>query len=142
MTRHSESARLVAAVTLTLLLAGAGSALAGGSGLDEPDDADVGTPFFGIVKDLDNRGRAIADAKVVASLKGGNTSFVMRADTQGHFKFTGFAKDVDPNTVEISCAVDGYTLTRTVRRKLSNDPGAPVEVDCLMAKQQAAPPPK
>jgi len=129
-------------VALALMLAGSGRVLAGGSGLDEPDDADVGTPFFGIVKDLDARGRAIPDAKVTASLKGGNTSFVMRADAQGHFKFTGFAKDVDPNTVEITCTVDGYKLQRTVRRKLSNDPGAPVEVDCLMAKQQAAPQPK
>jgi hypothetical protein len=129
-------------ISVALMLASAGHVRAGGSGLDEPDDSDVGTPFFGIVKDLDNRGRAMPDAKIVASLKGGNTSFVMRADAQGHFKFTGFAKDIDPNTVEISCSVDGYTLERTVRRKLSNDPGAPVEVDCLMAKQQAAPPPK
>jgi hypothetical protein len=129
-------------VALALMFAAGDRGWAGGSGLDEPDDADVGTPFFGLVKDLDSRGRAIPDAKVTASLKGGSTSFVMRADAQGHFKFTGFAKDVDPNTVEITCAVDGYRLERTVRRKLSSDPGAPVEVDCLMAKQQAAPPPK
>src|SRR5580692_12942231 len=75
-------------------------AWAGGSGLDEPDDADVGTPFFGFVKNV-TLGGTIPDARVVASLKGGSTSFVMRADVQGHFKFTGFAKDVDPNTVEI-----------------------------------------
>jgi len=140
MTRAPISIAL--SVALAMSLAAAGGAQAGGSGLDEPDNADVGTPFFGVVKDLDNGGRAIADAKVTASLKGGNTSFVMRADAQGHFKFTGFAKEVDPNTVEITCAVDGYKLERTVRRKLSNDPGAPVEVDCLMAKQQAASPPK
>ena len=130
------------AASVAVVLAFMPAAWAGGSGLDEPDDADVGTPFFGIVKNLDNGGRAMPDAKVTASLKGGNTSFVMRADAQGHFKFTGFAKDVDPNIVEIVCSVDGYKLERTVRRKLSNDPGAPVEVDCLMAKQQAAPPPK
>ena len=109
-------------------------AWAGGSGLDEPDDTDVGTPFFGFVKNV-TLGGTLPDAKVVASLKGGNTSFVMRADAQGHFRFTGFAKDIDPTTVEITCAVDGYTLQRTVRRKLSSDPGAPVEVDCLMAQQ-------
>ena len=127
-------------LALVMTLGAADCGWAGGSGLDEPDNADVGTPFFGIVKDLDNHGRAMPDAKVTASLKGGNTSFVMRADAQGHFRFTGFAKDVDPNTVEITCTVEGYKLERTVRRKLSNDPGAPVEVDCLMAKQQAAPP--
>src|ERR1700759_4668396 len=125
-------ARGLMAVGLFIGLApGAG---AGGSGLDGPDEAEAGTPFFGFVKNV-TAGGTIPDAKVVASLKGGNTSFVMRADAQGHFRFNGFAKDVDPASVEIVCAVDGFTLQRTVRRKLSNDPGAPVEVDCLMAKQ-------
>jgi len=114
----------------------AGGAFAGGSGLDEQDDADAGTPFFGFVKDLDARGRGIADAKVVAEIKGGNASLVTRADAQGHYRITGFGKDVDPNTVEISCTVAGYTLQRAARRKLSNDPGAPVEVDCLMTKKK------
>jgi len=122
-----------AALALTLAISGA---WAGGSGLDEQDDADAGTPFFGFVKDLDARGRGLADAKVVAEIKGGNASLVTRADAQGHYRITGFGKDVDPNTVEISCTVAGYTLQRAARRKLSNDPGAPVEVDCLMTKQK------
>ncbi len=130
---------LAVGLCVGLALVSSGPTWAGGSGLDEPDDADVGTPFFGFVKNT-TLGGTMPDAKVVASLKGGNTSFVMRADAQGHFRFTGFAKDVDPGTVEITCTVEGYTLQRTVRRKLSNDPGAPVEVDCLMAKQQDAPP--
>ena len=71
-----------------------GSAWAGGSGLDEQDDADAGTPFFGFVKDLDARGRAIPDAKVVAEIKGGNASLVTRADAQGHYRITGFGKDL------------------------------------------------
>jgi hypothetical protein len=130
---------LVTALALTL----AGTAAwAGGSGLDEQDDADAGTPFFGFVKDLDARGKAIPDAKVVAEIKGGNASLVTRADAQGHYRITGFGKDVDPNTIEINCTVAGYRLERAARRKLSNDPGAPVEVDCLMTKQQAASPPK
>jgi hypothetical protein len=126
---------VVTGAALALALAGT-EAWAGGSGLDEQDDADAGTPFFGFVKDLDARGRGIADAKVVAEIKGGNASLVTRADAQGHYRITGFGKDVDPNTVEISCTVAGYTLQRAARRKLSNDPGAPVEVDCLMAKQK------
>ena len=126
---------VAAGAALALALAGNG-AWAGGSGLDEQDDADAGTPFFGFVKDLDARGRAIPDAKVVAEIKGGNASLVTRADAQGHYRITGFGKDVDPNTVEISCTVAGYTLQRAARRKLSNDPGAPVEVDCLMTKQK------
>src|ERR1051326_9091017 len=126
---------VVTGAALALVLTGT-AAWAGASGLDEADDADAGTPFFGFVKDLDARGRGIADAKVVAEIKGGNASLVTRADAQGHYRITGFGKDVDPNTVEISCTVAGYTLQRAARRKLSNDPGAPVEVDCLMTKQK------
>ncbi len=123
-------------VTAAALALAGSPAWAGGSGLDEQDDADAGTPFFGFVKDLDARGKAIPDAKVVAEIKGGNASLVTRADAQGHYRITGFGKDVDPNTVEINCTVAGYRLERAARRKLSNDPGAPVEVDCLMTKQK------
>ena len=126
---------LVTGAALALAFAGA-AAWAGGSGLDEQDDADAGTPFFGFVKDLDARGRGLADAKVVAEIKGGNASLVTRADAQGHYRITGFGKDVDPNSVEVTCSVAGYKLDKAIRRKLSNDPGAPIEVDCLMAKQK------
>ena len=137
--RRASRFGVLTGVALALALAGP-AAWAGGSGLDEADDADAGTPFFGFVKDLDARGRGIADAKVVAEIKGGNASLVTRADAQGHYRITGFGKDVDPSTVEINCTVAGYTLQRAARRKLSNDPGAPVEVDCLMTKQAATPP--
>jgi len=125
---------LIVALALTLAL-GAGGAFAGGSGLDEQDDADAGTPFFGFVKDLDARGKGIADAKVTAEIKGSNAALITRADAQGHYRLAGFGKDVNPDNVAITCTVDGYKLDRTPRRKLSNDPGAPVEVDCLMVKQ-------
>jgi hypothetical protein len=124
---------LAVGLCVGLALATSAPARAGGSGLDEPDEAETGTPFFGFIKNL-TLGGTIPDAKVVASLKGGNTSFVIRGDKSGHFRFTGFAKDVDPDKVEIVCSVDGYKLARTVRRKLSSDPGAPIEVDCLMSK--------
>src|SRR5262249_18388942 len=101
----------VTGAAFALALAGT-AAWAGRSGLDAQDAADGGTPFFGFVKDLDARGRGIADAKVVAEIKGGNASLVTRADAQGHYRITGFGKDVDPNTVEISCTVAGYTLQR------------------------------
>lgn len=124
-----------AALALVVALAGSAGARAGGSGLDEQDDADAGTPFFGFVKNLDARGKGIADAKVTAEIKGGNASLITRADAQGHYRLAGFGKDVDPNTIEITCTADGFTLQRTARRKLSNDPNAPVEVDCLMVKR-------
>jgi hypothetical protein len=116
-------------------LAVSGGARAGGMGLDEQDDEEQGTPFFGFAKDIDARGKGLPDTKVVAEIKGGNASLVTRTDAQGHFRIAGFGKDVDPNTIEITCSKDGYKLQRAARRRLSNDPGSPVEVDCLMAKQ-------
>ena len=127
-------ARCALAAGLAISLCGT-QAWAGGSGLDEQDDADAGTPFFGFVKNV-SLGGTIPDAKVVAEIKGGNASLVTRADAQGHYRITGFGKDVDPNTVEVSCSVAGYKLDKAIRRKLSNDPGAPIEVDCLMSKQK------
>ena len=128
--KHAVAFGLIAALALC-----AGGALAGGSGLDEQDDADAGTPFFGFVKDLGARGKGIPDAKITAEIKGSNASLITRADAQGHYRLAGFGKDVNPDTVEITCSVDGYRLERTPRRKLSNDAGAPVQVDCLMVKQ-------
>ncbi|HEY2136859.1 MAG TPA: carboxypeptidase-like regulatory domain-containing protein [Xanthobacteraceae bacterium] len=122
---------LVVGLTLSM----SGGAWAGGTGLDERDEDDAGTPFFGFAKDLDAKGKGIADTKVVAEVKGGNASLVTRTDAQGHFKISGFGKDVDPNTIEVTCSKEGYALQRAARRRLSNDPGSPVEVDCLMVKQ-------
>ena len=125
----------LAPVLIVAIALAAGGAFAGGSGLDEQDDADAGTPFFGFVKDLDARGKGIADAKITAEIKGSNAALITRADAQGHYRLAGFGKDVNPDNVAITCTVDGYKLERTPRRKLSNDPGAPVQVDCLMVKQ-------
>ena len=126
--------RVMLAVGLAISLCGGQAAWAGGSGLDDDDDAEAGTPFFGFVKNL-TLGGTMPDAKVVAEIKGGYASLVTRADAQGHYRISGFGKDVDPTTIEISCSKDGYKLERSTRRKLSNDPGAPIEVDCLMVKQ-------
>jgi hypothetical protein len=123
------------AASLAATLAVSGGAWAGGTGLDERDEDEAGTPFFGFAKDLDARGKGIADTKVVAEIKGGNASLVTRTDAQGHFRIAGFGKDIDPSTVEITCSKEGYKLQRAARRRLSSDPGSPVEVDCLMAKQ-------
>jgi hypothetical protein len=127
--------RSLVAASLAAALAVSGGAWAGGTGLDERDEDEAGTPFFGFAKDLDARGKGIADTKVVAEIKGGNASLVTRTDAQGHFRIAGFGKDIDPNTVEVTCSKEGYKLQRAARRRLSSDPGSPVEVDCLMAKQ-------
>ena len=136
MTR-SQRASLLVGLALGLPLVIAGMAWAGGASLDEDeeDQSNAGVSFFGFAKDLD-RGGGVADAKVSAEIKNRNASLVTRTDDQGHFKFSGFSKDIDPKDVEISCSKDGLTLQRTVRRRPpGGDAATSIEVDCLMVKK-------
>ena len=52
-----------------------------------------------------------------AEIKNRNASLVTRTDDQGHFKFSGFSKDIDPKDVEITCSKEGLKLQRTLRRQ-------------------------
>jgi hypothetical protein len=136
MTR-SRRASLLIGLALGLPLAIAGMARAGGASLDEDeeDQSNAGVSFFGFAKDLD-RGGGVADAKVSAEIKNRNASLVTRTDDQGHFKFSGFSKDIDPKDVEITCTKDGLTLQRTVRRRPPGGEGVTsIEVDCLMVRK-------
>jgi hypothetical protein len=141
----SQRASLLAALAFGLALtaglapppAETGMAWAGGASLDddEEDQANMGVSFFGFAKDLD-RGGGVPDAKVSAQIKNRNASLVTRTDDQGHFKFSGFSKDINPNDVEITCSKEGLTLQRTVRRRPpGGDSAKSIEVDCLMVRQ-------
>src|ERR1700730_15408378 len=131
----SQRASLLLGLALGLPLAVAGMAWAGGASLgeDEEDQGYAAVAFFGLAKDMD-RWAGVADAKVSAEIKNRNASLVTRTDDQGHFKFSGFSKDIDPKDVEISCSKDGLKLQRTVRRQPPGDAPPSIEVDCLMVK--------
>ena len=118
---------LAAGLALTL----ASAAWAGGStfGSDEADDKDAGPPFFGVVKDKD--GKAIADAKITATIAKSNSTLVLRADSQGHFFVRGFDKSIDPNDVAISCGKDGYRQAVGAKAP-STGPSTPIEVICVL----------
>jgi hypothetical protein len=134
--KTSTPAYFLLALALVLPLAVTSLAWAGGASLDEDeeDDSLAGVSFFGFAKNLD-RGGGVADAKVTAEIKNRNASLVTRTDDQGHYKFSGFSKDIDPKDVEITCTRDGLKMLRTLRRQ-PDTPGGPsvVEVDCLMVK--------
>lgn len=134
MTR-SRRASLLTGLALGLLAA-AGTAWAGGASLDEDDEdqSNAGVSFFGFAKDLD-RGGGVPDVKVSAEIKNRNASLVTRTDDQGHFKFSGFSKDIDPKDVEITCTKEGLTMQRAVRRRPPGGDAPSIEVDCLMARQ-------
>ena len=132
--KTSERASLLLGLALLVPFAMASAAWAGGASLDEDeDDGNAGVSFFGFAKDLD-RGGGVADAKVSAEIKNRNASLVTRTDDQGHFKFSGFSKEIDPKDVEITCVKEGFKLQRTVRRQAIGDTISTVEVDCLMVK--------
>src|SRR5580700_1863440 len=133
----TKSARASLLVGLALLVpfGVAGVAWAGGASLDDDDEdqSNAGVSFFGFARDLD-RGGGVADAKVSAEIKNRNASLVTRTDDQGHFKFSGFSKDIDPKDVEITCSKEGLKLQRTVRRQPPGENVTSIEVDCLMVK--------
>jgi hypothetical protein len=135
--KNSARASLLLGLVVVLPLAVAGLAWAGGASLDDDDEdqSNAGVSFFGFAKDLD-RGGGVPDAKVSAEIKNRNASLVTRTDDQGHFKFSGFSKDIDPKDVEITCSKDGLKLERTLRRQPNAAEGAAsIEVDCLMVKR-------
>jgi hypothetical protein len=130
-----ERASLLLGIAFLVPFAFASAAWAGGASLDEDeeDQSNAGVSFFGFAKDL-NRGGGVADVKVSADIKNRNASLVTRTDDQGHFKFSGFSKEIDPKDVEITCTKEGYKLQRTVRRQPPGDAISTVEVDCLMTR--------
>jgi hypothetical protein len=131
----SARASLLVGLALLVPLGVSGIAWAGGASLDEDeeDDSNAGVSFFGFARDLDIGG-GVADAKVSAEIKNRNASLVTRTDDQGHFKFSGFSKEIDPKDVEITCSKEGLKLQRTLRRQSGSSEAASIEVDCLMVK--------
>jgi hypothetical protein len=129
--------RLLVGLMAVWALAGVGSAYAGGVNLGNDEDsttaADQGPSFFGFVRDA--AGPAIGDAKVTASLTAGG-ALVTRTNSLGVYKFSGFGKDIDPDSVTISCAKDGYKQADVLRRPhAKGDKAEPIEVECTLQKE-------
>ena len=134
--KNAARASLLLGLVVVLPLAMAGFVWAGGASLDEDeeDQSNAGVSFFGFAKDLD-RGGGVPDAKVSAEIKNRNASLVTRTDDQGHFKFSGFSKEIDPKDVEITCDKEGYKQTRTLRRSIPPpDSKIPIETECTMQR--------
>ena len=105
---------------------------AGGSDDGPEDHHDDGPSYFGFVKDTS--GKAVADAKVTAEIKGMG-SVITRSNATGVYKLPGFGKHIAPNQVSISCAKDGYKQTRTLTRTpLNKKPLTAIEIECTMQR--------
>jgi hypothetical protein len=130
-----KHAGLCFAVTMAWVAAGLASAHGGGATFGDDDDngANQGPYFFGFIRD--SGGSAVADAKVTATLKAGG-ALVTRSNGMGVYKIPGFGKDVDPDSVDISCAKDGYAQDSVVRRPhTAGDTADPVEIECMLKKE-------
>ena len=97
----------------------------------EDSDTNDGPSYFGFVRDSD--GSPVSGARVTAAPQAGG-SLVTRSNSMGIYKIPGFAKEIDPKTVDITCAKDGYKQGDVLRRG-QGDAKDPVEVDCTLQKQ-------
>jgi hypothetical protein len=118
------------AVAAVVVLAAA-PARTGGVNFGEDSDTNDGPSYFGFVRDAD--GSPVAGARVQAAPQAGG-SLVTRSNSMGIYKIPGFAKEIDPKTVNVSCAKDGYTQSEVLRRG-HGDAKDPVEIDCTLQKQ-------
>ena len=128
-----NSIRQTVPTFLLCLLTIASPVWAGGSDDEGPDaHQDSGPSYFGFVRD--QSGKAIADAKVTAEIKGRGT-VITRTNGTGIYKLPGFGKEVTPNNVTISCSKDGYKYTRSiVRTAPGKTPLAAIEILCTMQR--------
>jgi hypothetical protein len=121
------------AISLAALMAlmVATPARAGGVNFGEDSDTNDGPSYFGFVRDAG--GSPVSGARVTAAPQAGG-SLVTRSNTMGIYKIPGFAKEIDPKTVDITCAKDGYAQADVLRRGQA-DAKDPVEIDCTLQKQ-------
>lgn len=87
--------------------------------------------FVGIVRDIKSF-KPIAGARVFAAVKDGQGAGVTTySDAEGRFRIEGFSEETNRDTVVVECSKPGFKVVNTIRRRLSADPLAPIEIECL-----------
>lgn len=120
-------------VALLLGLALAVPALAGESDSEPDDTAEHGAPFFGEAKDI-GRMEPVADVRIKGQVRGTMRFFITSTDNEGRFTRSGMGTDVDVEKVDLTCEKPGFRTVEVVRRRLTKDQFAPVEIECLLEK--------
>lgn len=139
--QNSVALPFAVAVAMVGLFAGAPAFANGGDFFEElsatwQTNADEGVPYFGFVRDPG--GKLVPNAIVTATTASGS-SFVVQADTMGHYKIPGFSKSVDPKRVQVTCSKPGYRLVSRDRRILRGATNVPIETDCTLAPNSRKP---
>ncbi|MDB5508902.1 MAG: hypothetical protein JWL93_1371 [Hyphomicrobiales bacterium] len=116
-------------------LGASGPAFAGGADLEAiMGDTEHGAPFFGEVLDIKSR-QPIEGVRIRAQLKGAPLPLFVNTNDEGRFSMRGFGKGIDPAQVSVSCELSGYELIDLSRRRVSKDPEAATEIECLFEKR-------
>jgi hypothetical protein len=123
---------LITIVAIVGLALGAAAPARSGAAPDELADQQMPSKaIVGFVKD--EAGNTVADAKVVAAFKTGNTDLITRSDATGHFSIPGFNKDATADSVELTCSKGGYRQTASLKRRpAATSAIAPIEIDCVL----------
>lgn len=130
MMRHKSFRWLVlSSVSVLLAMPPLDRARAGGEDL-YGDAAGHPPQFVGIARDIKSL-RPVAGVFVTAILKDTNHQASTFSDEEGRFRIEGFPEGFNSDAVDFTCTKAGYKAVKTLRRKISSDPKAPIEIECL-----------
>jgi hypothetical protein len=97
-------------------------------------DKENGPPFFGEATNVKGM-RPLEGVRIRAQVKGQPLPVFVNTNDEGRFSLRGFGKSVDPESVDIQCAMDGYHLLDLTRRRVSKAADAATVVECLFEKR-------
>jgi hypothetical protein len=141
MTRLNSSRQLfgvAGAIAFTALVFSAAPAVANGGDFFEElalhglqANPDMGSPYFGFVRD--QRGRGVNDALLVAKVNATGETNSVETNILGHYTLDGFDNSISSEDVDIHCEKDGFTQIQIERRVMADRTLQPVEVNCVLA---------
>ena len=135
--KTSRITGLCAGVAIAAVMFGASPVLANGGDFFEElalhglqANPNMGSPYFGFVRDA--RGRGVNGATLVATVKSTGETKSVRTNILGHYTLDGFDKSVSSDDVEISCEKEGFEQVRVERRVMEDRTLQPVEANCSL----------
>ncbi|MFM2130080.1 MAG: hypothetical protein RL477_1626 [Pseudomonadota bacterium] len=124
-----------AAVILAIVVLAAARPLAAGeadmeAGIHDPT---LGPHYFGEARDVAGL-KPLEDVRIGVRAKGALLPMFVETDHDGRFRLQGFARSIDPDTVQFTCGKEGYKVIALERRRIGKSPDAPTEVECLLER--------
>jgi hypothetical protein len=108
-------------------------AFAGEAEFEPADIHEHGNPYFGEAKDIKGLS-PLENVRIKVRVKGTMRFFIVQTDEEGRFRKNGLGLDVDPEKNEYTCEKDGFRTVDVMHRKLSSAKLAPIEIECLLAR--------